>query len=150
MGLGGKVCRVTAAKSWVQVTIVPRRYSMSWMVQIPGLLGQILRPRMVSRVRYGVISSLWLLAIHATSTSMCQVSELWGNGTKQDAGRHEDIGDKILGVLSGDKGKEQKQKEAQRNWFATKVSGGSALHSIVVFTALFRSTRWLGEVRPES
>jgi hypothetical protein len=54
------------------------------------------------------------------------VSELWGSGAKQNAERKEDVGDKILDVLAGDKGKKQKEKEAQKNWFANKVGGGNA------------------------
>jgi len=47
--------------------------------------------------------------------------ELWGGKATQNAAQQEDLGDKILGVLAG-KGKKQKEKEAQKNWFASKVS----------------------------
>jgi len=59
-----------------------------------------------------------------------RVGELWGSGAKQNAGRQEDVGDKILDVLAGGKGNEHKQKQAQKNWFASKVNemagGGQA------------------------
>ena len=64
-----------------------------------------------------------------------QVNELWGSGAKRNAERQEDVGDKILGVLAGDKGKQQKQKEAQKDWFASKVSGGNAFFSAAIFIA---------------
>jgi hypothetical protein len=53
------------------------------------------------------------------------VNELWGSGAKQNAERQEDVGDKILDVLAGDKGKKQKQKVAQKDWFASKVGEGN-------------------------
>lgn len=52
------------------------------------------------------------------------MGELWGDGAKKNAGRQEDIGDKLLDVLAGDKGKKEKQKVAQKDWFASKVGGG--------------------------
>jgi len=59
-----------------------------------------------------------------------RVGELWGSQGKQNAERQEDVGDKVLDVLAGDKGKKQKEKQAQKNWFASKVNemagGGQA------------------------
>lgn len=51
------------------------------------------------------------------------MGELWGSGAKKNAEQQEDVGDKILDVIAGDKGKKQKQEEAQKNWFASKVGG---------------------------
>lgn len=81
---------------------------------------------------------------------MRQVNELWGGGAKQNAERQEDIGDKILDVLAGDKGKKQKQKEAQKDWFANKVGGSNASDPVFIFIVFFRSTRWPAEVKQES
>ena len=53
------------------------------------------------------------------------MGELWGGGAKQNAERQEDVGDKILDVFAGDKGRKQKEKEAQKNWFAGKVGGSN-------------------------
>jgi hypothetical protein len=51
-----------------------------------------------------------------------------------------------LDVLAGDKGKKQKEKEAQKNWFANKV-WLLYFSSVVVLIAFARSTRWLAEAR---
>jgi len=59
-----------------------------------------------------------------------RVTELWGGQGSRNAERQEDVGDKVLDVLAGGKGKKQKEKEAQKNWFASKVNemagGGQA------------------------
>ncbi|KAF9653653.1 hypothetical protein BDM02DRAFT_1642962 [Thelephora ganbajun] len=55
--------------------------------------------------------------------------ELWGGEAKQNAERRENIGDKVLDVLAGGKGKKEKE-EAQKSWFVNKVNemagGGKA------------------------
>ena len=50
MGVRGKVRPLTVAKSRMRVTNVPHRFSMSWMVRIPNLLGQNPHLSMVSRI----------------------------------------------------------------------------------------------------
>jgi len=59
-----------------------------------------------------------------------RVSDLWGSHATQKAEEQEDVGDKILDVLAGNHGKKQKEKEAQKSWFASKVremaGGGQA------------------------
>lgn len=77
--------------------------------------------------------------------------ELWGGqAKKKNAEKQEDVGDKILDVLAGGKGKQQKEKEAQKNWFANKVGRYDTLHPIVALIVLLRSTKWPAEVKPES
>ena len=55
-----------------------------------------------------------------------------------------------MDVLSGGKGKKQKEKEAQKNWFASKVCGGDIPGPVAVLIAFHRSIRWLEEVKPEN
>ena len=81
-----------------------------------------------------------------------QVSELWGGqAKKKNAEQQEDVGDKILDVLAGGKGKKQKEKEAQKNWFASKVGrGNTSSHPIAALIVFRRSTRWPAEAKLES
>lgn len=65
------------------------------------------------------------------------MKEFWGGPAKQNAERQEDVGDKILDVLAGGKGKQQKEKEAQKNWFAGKVGRRDTFDfylGLIVFT----------------
>ena len=72
------------------------------------------------------------------------MSELWGGEANKNAKKQEDIGDKILGSLAGGKGKQQKQEEAQKNWFANKVGRGNIFRQAPVFIALHQVNEMAG------
>ena len=55
-----------------------------------------------------------------------------------------------MDVLSGGKGKQQKEKEAQKNWFASKVGGSDKPSPKTVLIGFYRSIRWPEEVKLES
>lgn len=70
--------------------------------------------------------------------------ELWGGQAKQNAEQREDVGDKILDVLAGDKGKKQKEKAAQKDWFANKVGLSYTFHLLLPSSCSLgqRDGRW--------